>query len=129
MTSPTDVSPGWEDEVVDGLATSAFARITFNGPLADSSEGPYVLFLDINPDDDGFRWSVSCEVEEGAPFNEGEIKWGSATDLEQAKRDSWSEVCRFLTSLGYTDDEITRSISQPAGSLILDLDDDYDDEE
>ena len=129
MTIPTDVSPDWEDGVVDGLATSAFARITFNGPIADSAEGPYVLFLDINPDDDGFRWSVYYEVEEGAPFNEGQIKWGSAADLEQAKRDAWQTAISFLTSLSYSDEEIADSVSRHAGSLELDLDDGDEDDE
>lgn len=33
----------------------------------------------------------------------------------------------YLRDDGYTDEEITESISQPARSLILDLDDDDDD--
>jgi hypothetical protein len=126
MTGPEDVSLRWEHGVADGLVTSAYARITLDGPIVDPSEGPNVISLDVNTDDDGFRWSSYYEAEEGAPFNEGEIKWGSAADLSQAKRDAWAEVYQFLTSLGYSDDEITESISQPAGSLELDLDDNDD---
>jgi hypothetical protein len=104
VVRPEDVSLRWDHGVADGLVT--------------------VVFLDVNPADAGFRWSAYYEAEEGAPFNEGEIKWGSAAELEQAKRDSWSEACRYLVSLGYTENEITESISQPGGSLALDLDDD-----
>jgi hypothetical protein len=101
---------------IDGLGTNPTVSILGRAQCNSA--------LDTNPDADGFRWSAYYGAEEGAPFNEGEIKWGSAANLAQAKRDSWSEVCRFLTMLGYTDDEITKSISQPAGSLILDLEDD-----
>jgi hypothetical protein len=128
MTSPKDVLPHWDHGIADGLVTSACARLTLNGPIADPAEGPNVIFLDINPDDDGFRWSAYYGAEEGAPFNEGEIKWGSATDLEQAKRDSWAEAYRFLISLDYTNGEITGAVSRPAGSLELDLDDGDEDD-
>lgn len=128
MTSPEDVSLRWDHGVADGLVTVAYARVTLNSPIADPAEGPNVVFLDVKPADDGFRWSAYYGVEEDAPFNEGEIRWGSATDLEQAKRDAWAEAYRFLIGLDYTDAEIAKSISQPAGSLALDLDEGDDDE-
>jgi hypothetical protein len=124
VVRPEDVSLRWDHGVADGLVTSAYARVTVNGRIADLADGQTVVFLDVNSADAGFRWSAYYEAEEGAPFNEGEIKWGSAAELEQAKRDSWSEACRYLVSLGYTENEITESISQPGGSLALDLDDD-----
>lgn len=129
MTSPKDVVPYWEHGVAGGVVTSAYAQFTLDGPVANPSEGPNVISLDVNPDDDGFRWSAYYDAEEGAPFNEGEIQWGSATDLEQAKRDAWAEANRFLIGLEYTDAEIANARPRPAGSLELDLDDDYDDEE
>jgi hypothetical protein len=51
----------------------------------------------------------------------GEIKWGSATDLEQAKRDSWAEAYRFLIGLEYTDAGIARARPRFPGSFELDL--------
>ncbi len=129
VTGTNLADPHWEHRVADGLVTSAYARVTLNSPIPDPSEEPSVIFLGINPDDDRFRWSAYYQVEEGGPFNEGEIKWGSAADLEQAKRDSWAEVYKFLINLGYTDSEIAKSVSQPAGSLELDLDDGDEDDE
>lgn len=126
MTSPKDAVPYWEYGVSAGVVTSAYAQFTLDGPVADPSEGPNVITLDINPDDEGFRWSAYYEAGEGAPFNEGEIKWGSATDLEEAKRDTWAEAHRFLIGLGYTDTEIANARPRPAGSLELDLEDDDD---
>ena len=126
MTSLKGVVPYWEYGVAAGVVTSAYAQFTLNGPIADPSEGPNVISLDINPDDDGFRWSAYYEAEEGAPFNEGEIKWGTAASLEQAKRDSWAEAYRFLISLDYTDAEIAKAVPRSAGSIELDLDDDDD---
>lgn len=123
---PKDVVPYWAYGVTNGSVTTAYAQFTLDGPVADPSEGPNVISLDINPDGEGFRWSAYYEAEEGAPFNEGELKWGSATDLEEAKRESWAEAYRFLISLDYTDTEITNARPRPAGSLELDLDDDYD---
>jgi hypothetical protein len=125
MKSPRDVMPYWEYGVINGLVTTAFAQFTLEGPIADPSEGPNVITFDINPDDGGFRWSASYAAGEGAPFNEGEIKSGSATDLEQAQRDSWAEAYRYLIHLGYTDAEIARARPRPVGSLELDLGDDY----
>jgi hypothetical protein len=126
MTSPKDVMPYWEYGVAAGVVTSAYARFTLDCPIADPSGGPNVITLDVNPDDGRFRWSAYFDAGEGAPFNEGEIKWGSATDLEGAKRESWAEAYRFLISLDYTDTEIAKARPRPAGSLELDLDNDDD---
>jgi hypothetical protein len=128
MTGPQDVSLRWDHGGVEGLVTSAYARITLTSPIADPSEVPNVISLDINLDGDGFRWSDYHGGEEDAPFNEG-IKSGSAADLETAKRDAWEAVFHYLTNLGFTNGEITESISQPAGSLTLDLDEGDDDDE
>jgi hypothetical protein len=129
MTGLEGVSLRWDHGVADGLVTSAHARVVLDSPIADLSEGPNVITLDINPDDEGFRWSAYYGADDDAPFNEGEIKRGTAPDLAQAKRDSWAEVCRILINLAHTDEEIIESISQPPGSLSLDLDDGDDDEE
>ena len=126
--SPKDVMPYWEDGVTGGVVTNAYAQFTLDGPIADPSEGPNVISLEIDLSDDRFRWSAHCEAEEGAPSNEGQIGWGSVTDLEQARRDAWAEAYRFLVGLGYTDAEIANARPRPPGSLALDLGDDDDDD-
>ena len=127
MTAPEEVPLRWDHGVADGEVRSAYARVTLTSPIADPSEEPIVIFLDINPDGDAFQWTAFFVDEEGV--DRAEIGRGTTVDLEEAMKESWVRVCGFLTSLGYADDEITRSISQPAGSLILDLDEGYDDDE
>ena len=114
--------------MADGEVRSAYARVTLTSPIADPSEEPKVISLDIKPDGGGFRWSAYYEAEEGL-LQRGRNQMGIGRRSGQAKRDSWGEVCQYLTNLGYTDDEITESISQPAGSLTLDLDEGDDDDE
>lgn len=128
MTGPEDISLRWCHGVVGGVVTSAYARITFISPIADRPDLPSVVSLDISPDDEGFQWAVYHGGEEDAPFNET-ITSGSAVDLELAKRDAWAALHQYLTGLGHTDGEITESVSQPAGSLTLDLDEGDDDDE
>ncbi len=128
MTSPNDVTLRWNHGMADGVVKSAYARVTLTSPIADSSEQLSVISLDINPDDDGFQCSAYHGDEEDVPFNEG-VSTGSAPNLVLAKQDGWAAVCKVLTNLGYTDGEIAESISQPAGSLTLDLDEWDDNDE
>lgn len=123
MTDPSGPAPHWS---VSPAGDSAAADVILDSPAADATVGPTSLFLRVFAEGDGFRWSAYYKAEEGAPFNEGEIKWGSAADLEEAKREARAEAWEYLNDLGYTDDEIATAVPQSTGSIELDLADDDD---
>jgi hypothetical protein len=129
MTGPNDFAPRWEERVFDGVVQFASAEIDLPHPIDLPPDTPTCLFLHVYRDGDDCRWSCYYKVPEEAPFNEGEIKWGWAADMEQAKRDSWTTVYQFLVELDYTDDDISSVVPVPAGSLQLDLAEDDDDDE
>jgi hypothetical protein len=86
---------------------SAAAEVALDGPAADPTEEPTTVLLRVFAEGDGFRWSAFYTVEgEDAPFNEGEIEWGSSIDLETAKKEAWDVAVIFLKDLGYEDREI-----------------------
>ena len=106
MIIPSGVAPHWLDSQT---RDSAATEVSLDSPAADPTEEPTTVLLRVNADDDGFRWSVYIEVPAEAPFNEGEIEWGSALDLETAKRDAWSSAVAFLKDLGHVDQEINEA--------------------
>ena len=111
MTNPSEVSP-WSDSQVSGVVTSDSAEVVLDSPVVDPDEEPTTVLLNVFTEGDGFRWSVYYRVEgEDAPFNEGEIEWGSADDLETAKGNAWGSAVTFLKDLGYEDQEIGDAVS------------------
>jgi hypothetical protein len=125
VTDPLQSGPTWEafDSGSSGVAS---AVIGLGSPRANPGVPGITLYLQIEDDDnDGYFWSVGIG-EEMAGFGEATVESGTATDLLTAQEDSWAAAVAYLRDDGYTNEEITESISQPAGSMELDLDDDYD---
>jgi hypothetical protein len=109
--NPLGVSPRW---LLSLGGDSAAAEVILDTPGAEPTEEPTTVLLRVYADGDGFRWSVYYEVPSEAPFNEGEVQWGSSADLELAKGDGWDSAVTFLRDLGYADQEIGDAVT--AGS-------------
>jgi hypothetical protein len=107
MANPWKVAPCWEHRSVDDVIGYARSVVTLDPPAAFPLATETILHLEVLLDG-AYVWLVRFH-EEGAPFGEGQMGSGSASDLEQAEREAWKAAVRFLRDEGYSDEEIVQS--------------------